>query len=116
MAALLISCKEANKSQEQVTSENTQTEHVANYKSIAVEIEGMTCEIGCAKLIESKLSKMEGVTYSRVDFASKTGQITFDTNKLTAEGISEKIAGIAGGDLYAVVKTTEIDEVNEPSK
>ena len=108
LASFLIGCKDAPQATEE-KAETTPTELVANYKSIEVVIEGMSCEIGCAKLIESKLAKMEGVQYSKVDFESKTGQFTFDTNILSNEAISEKIAGIAGGDLYSVSKTTEIE-------
>ena len=108
LASFLIGCKDAPQAKEEKAA-TTPTELVANYKSIEVVIEGMSCEIGCAKLIESKLAKMEGVQYSKVDFESKTGQFTFDTNILSNEAISKKIGGIAGGDLYSVSKTTEIE-------
>ena len=108
LVSILIGCKDAPQATEE-KAETTPTELVANYKSIEVVIEGMSCEIGCAKLIESKLAKTEGVQYSKVDFESKTGQFTFDTNVLSNEAISKKIAGIAGGDMYSVSKTTEIE-------
>jgi periplasmic mercuric ion binding protein len=106
-----FSCNETKK--KSVTNEikTDATEVAASYKSVEVDIEGMTCEIGCARTIESKLSKFEGVTYSKVDFESKKGQFTYDENKVTKEDIIAKITGIGGGDLYSVTKTTELEEI-----
>jgi len=111
-----FSCNETKK--ETTTNEVNieEPEVTANYKSIEVDIEGMTCEIGCAKTIESKLSKFEGVTYSKVNFETKKGQFTFDANKTDKEAIVAKITGIAGGDLYSVTKTQELNEVLKKTK
>jgi len=111
-----ISCTEVKKENTEKETETTKQEVAAVYKNLEVEIEGMTCEIGCARLIESKLSKVEGISYSNVDFASKTGQFTYDTNKISKEDVSEKINAIAGGDLYKVVKSTEIEKITEKSE
>ena len=73
-----------------------------NIQNIEVNIEGMTCEIGCAKLIESKVHKLEGVTFSKVNFEEKNGKFSFDSNKISEEEIAKNINGIAGGDLYKV--------------
>jgi len=111
-----FSCNETKK--ETTTKEviTEKPEVAANYKSIEVDIEGMTCEIGCAKTIESKLSKFEGVTYSKVNFETKKGQFTYDANKVDKEAIVAKITGIAGGDLYSVTKTQELDEILKKTK
>lgn len=113
MAFVLFSCNEAKKGSEDVKSGIEKQEIAASYKSIEVEIEGMTCEIGCAKTIESKLSKVEGVTSSKVNFEAKIGQFTFDENKISQEDIAKKIAGIGGGALYKATKITEIEEIEE---
>ena len=102
-----------NETQKKSTETKNKTEITANYNSIEVEIEGMTCEIGCARLIQSKLSKVEGVTYAKVSFESKKGLFTFDSNKLNKEAIAEEISKIAGGDLYSVTKTTKINLIDE---
>ncbi|KUO64251.1 MAG: hypothetical protein APF83_11010 [Lutibacter sp. BRH_c52] len=110
-AFFLFSCNDAKK---ELTNDKTSIEKqevAANYKTIEVEIEGMTCEIGCAKTIESKLSKTEGVTYSKVSFEDKVGQFTYDENKISKEDIAKKIAGIGGGALYKATKITEIEEI-----
>jgi len=111
VAFALFSCNETKKENVEKDASVKTQEVAAVYQNLEVEIEGMTCEIGCARLIESKLSKVDGVTYSDVDFESKTGQFTFDTNKVNKEDIVKKIGGIAGGDLYKVVKTTKIDSI-----
>ena len=111
IAFVLFSCNDAKKEVSGEKSGIEKQEVAANYKTIEVEIEGMTCEIGCAKTIESKLSKTKGVTYSKVSFEDKIGQFTYDENKISQDDIAKKIAGIGGGALYKVLKITEIEEI-----
>jgi mercuric ion binding protein len=113
---LLFSCSETKKENVVNQSEIENTENkVASYKSIEVDIKGMTCEIGCARTIESKLSKVDGISYSKVDFESGKGQFTFDENKLSENEIISKINGIAGGDLYSVTNTKPLLEILKDS-
>lgn len=109
------SCNESKQKSIDSKIETEKEEVAANYKSIEVEIEGMTCEIGCARLIQSKISKVDGITYAQVNFESKKGLFTFDANKLTKETIAQKINEIAGGDLYSVTKTSDIELIVEES-
>lgn len=111
IAFVLFSCNDNKKELSGEKSGIEKQEIAANYKSIAIEIEGMTCEIGCAKTIESKLSKTDGITYSKVSFEDKIGKFTYDENKISAEDIAKKITEIGGGDLYKAVKITEIEEI-----
>lgn len=113
IAFVLFACDNSKKEAPVEKSGIDKQEVAAIYKSVEVEIEGMTCEIGCAKTIESKLSKAEGVTYSKVNFEAKIGQFTFDENKISQEDIAKKIAGIGGGALYKATKITEIEEIKE---
>ncbi len=85
------------------------------FKSIEIDIKGMTCEIGCAKLIQSKLYKMDGVSYVNINFEAKKGKITYNTNKINISDVVKKIEGIAGGDLYFVSKTIEIPLIHDES-
>ncbi|MDV7186273.1 heavy-metal-associated domain-containing protein [Lutibacter sp. TH_r2] len=91
--------------------ETKNAEVAANLHSFQVNIDGMTCEIGCAKLIQSKLYKIDGVSYAKVDFEHTNGIITYDSNKLNEKEIVQKIEAIAGGDLYSVSKTIELDTI-----
>jgi len=111
IALVIFSC---NNNKKEPIAENPEVKKeaiAANYKSVEVDIEGMTCEIGCARTIQSKLSKVAGVTYSKVSFETKKGQFTFDLNKVSQEDIVKKINGIAGGDLYSVTKTKELQDI-----
>lgn len=67
---------------------------------VALNISGMTCEIGCAKTIQSKLSKKEGVLDAKVIFADSIATIEFDANKTSEKDLITFVNGIAGGDLY----------------
>ncbi len=96
----IASCKNDTKSTVKDTQQTISAEK--GIQNIEVSIEGMTCEIGCAKLIESKISKLEGVTVSKINFEEKIGVFTFDTSKISSKKIAKNINGIAGGDLYKV--------------
>lgn len=96
--------------QEKTTKNEEVIAVVENIQNIEVNIEGMTCEIGCAKLIESKVHKLEGVTYSKVNFEDKIGHFSFDSNKISKEELAKSINGIAGGELYKVTQTTLVND------
>ena len=110
IALLTFSCKETNSN---TTEENQETEAIAqdttktivsNPQTASFEIEGMTCEIGCASLIESKLNKLDGVTEAKVDFETKTATVTYDADKLDQEKLTKTVEATGGGDLYKVSK------------
>ena len=73
---------------------------VAKIQTASFAISGMTCEIGCAKTIQSKLSKKDGVTDAVVVFSDSIAAVSFDSNKTSPKDISSFITGIAGGDAY----------------
>ncbi|MDO3694059.1 heavy-metal-associated domain-containing protein [Wenyingzhuangia sp. chi5] len=76
-------------------------------QTASLDIEGMTCEIGCAKTIESKISKVDGVTVSKVDFTAKKGTFTYDANKTSEANIINTINGLLDGKTYkATVEKT----------
>jgi len=84
---------------------------IAQIQQIDIEIGGMTCEIGCAKLIESKLAKVEGVKEITVAFSDSIGSVTFDKNLIDQNQIVKTLEGIAGGDLYSVKSIETIPTV-----
>lgn len=105
--ALLTACKEnTNKNGENNTEKS---EKAVALKKIEVKIEGMTCAIGCAKTIESKLSKTAGIESATVNFEEKLGEITFDSNQISKEEITKQITAVAGGELYSVSDVKEIN-------
>ncbi len=105
---LFSSCEKSNETKNSAISTD-HNEVAENIKNIEVEIEGMTCEIGCARLIQSKLYKTDGVKFADINFENKSGNITFDANKLSTEDIKNEIQKIAGGDLYKVTHSKEVE-------
>lgn len=82
-------------------------EATANMKKVALDIEGMTCEIGCARTIQSKLSKTQGVKLAQVNFSEKKGFVEYNANIITEKEIVATVEKIAGGDLYKVTNASE---------
>lgn len=91
----LVSCKNEIKKEE--TKTNVATE---NIKEASFEISGMTCEMGCAKTIASKLSKKEGVIDANVVFADSIATVKYDASKIDKAQIASFIEGIADGKTY----------------
>ena len=102
-AALFTSCKDTSKdgnietNEEMVTDTTQVKETAANLETTSFKIDGMTCAIGCAGVIEQKLAKMDGVQEAKVDFENKTATISFDAAKQTPEKFVETVEGIADG-------------------
>ena len=104
-----ISCKKeittetaTTDTKEEATNSNKTI--AANPKTASFEIEGMTCAIGCASLIEGKLNKLDGVTEAKVDFETKTATVVYDADKLNQEKLTQTVEAAAGGDTYKVSK------------
>lgn len=88
-------------------SEVLAQEVAADIKKVSLDIEGMTCEIGCARTIQSKLSKTEGVKLAQVNFSEKKGLVEYDANIITEKEIIATVERIADGDLYKVTNTSD---------
>jgi mercuric ion binding protein len=100
-----VSC---NKDAKKIEKKEVKTDVTAKAKmeTVSLAVSGMTCEIGCAKTIQSKLSKKEGVADAVVVFTDSIATITFDSNKTSPEDLSSFITGIAGGDFYTASEIT----------
>ena len=85
-------------------------------EKVALSISGMTCEIGCAKLIQSKLSKKAGIASAKVIFNDSLGLVEYDANTISAKEINTFINNIAGGDLYTVKNSTQVATFDEAVK
>ena len=105
---LFTSCKEKSEENDKsnIAVQNEQPSEV-DLKRIALNIEGMTCEIGCARTIQSKLSKTEGVKLAEIHFEQKNGIVEYDANKVSEKEIVKVVEQIAGGDLY---KVTDVEK------
>jgi copper chaperone CopZ len=80
-------------------------------ENVALAISGMTCEIGCAKTIQSKLSKKEGVLDAKVVFTDSIANIEFDGNKTSKKELIAFVSGIAGGELYKASESSNKSHV-----
>ncbi|WP_428224162.1 cation transporter [Flavobacterium sp.] len=86
------------------TVQKKETEVVADAQKVDLKIEGMTCAIGCAKTIESKLNSLEGVQKATVNFDTKTASIAFDGTIQSVASLTKTIEGVADGKTYKVVR------------
>lgn len=98
---VLVSCKNEVKTETPVIAKGVKVEQ------IAMNISGMTCEIGCAKTIQSKLAKKEGVIDAKVIFTDSIATVKFDANKTNKVDLLAFVHGIAGGDLYKASENIE---------
>jgi mercuric ion binding protein len=72
----------------------------AVFKTVSMEIEGMTCEMGCKNAIEKKVAKMEGVESISIDFENAVAEINYNENETNPDEVIETIESIGGG-LYS---------------
>jgi len=114
IALVAFSCKnETNPEVKTVETEaSTETAKAeldpnATYAKAEFTIEGMTCAVGCAKTIEKKLAKMEGVKSAKVDYDKKLAMVEYDDAKVTTTTLEETVKKV--GDTYTVkeMKTVE---------
>lgn len=74
----------------------------ANLQTASFSIDGMTCEIGCAKTIEKELNGLDGVQKATIDFEKKSATISFDKTILKTENISKVVEATGDGKTYKV--------------
>lgn len=85
--------------QSEIASEN-QLDPNATYSKAEFGIEGMTCAMGCAKTIEKKIARMEGVKSATVDFDKRLAMVEYDNTKVTPTSLEEAVVSVA--DTYSV--------------
>ena len=79
----------------------------ATYAKAEFTIEGMTCELGCAKTIEKKLANMEGVKSAKVDFDKKLAMVEFDEARVTTTSLEETVKKT--GEVYTVKEMRTVE-------
>ncbi|HCY46377.1 MAG TPA: hypothetical protein DHU89_06800 [Flavobacteriales bacterium] len=91
-----------------ITSCNETTSHpsiTAANSSVEISIQGMTCEKMCGGTVCRGLEKLEGVNSTELAFNPENPidlvTVNFDSSKVSAEEMKEKVESIAGG-LYKV--------------
>jgi Cu+-exporting ATPase len=92
------------------TSESLANAKMDNDKILAkaeFNIEGMTCAIGCAKTIEKKLAKMDGVKSAKVDFEKKLAQVEYDESIVNTVSLENTVT--KASDSYSVNDMKTVD-------
>lgn len=112
LVLILVGCK--NNIEPEVKTVEVASEEVAKsldpnatYAKVEFNIKGMTCEMGCAKAIEKKMAKMEGVKMAKVDFKNELAMVEYDNTKVSPGSLEEAVAKVS--DIYKVedIKTVE---------
>jgi Cu+-exporting ATPase len=95
----------------ETTTEEVTLDPNATYAKAEFTIEGMTCAMGCAKTIEKKMAKMEGVKSATVDFDKKLAMVEYDEAKVTPITLEEVVK--KAGDMYSVTDMHAVDTFGE---
>lgn len=104
-----------NSSAEAVTTKKLDPN--ATYAKAEFEIDGMTCAMGCAKTIEKKMAKMDGVKSAKVDFDRKLAMVEYDEAMVTPKTLEETVA--KAGESYKVKEIHNVENFSteeEPTK
>ena len=104
MTLAIVSCKDnttpktisVDTQTKTVTKETSKEDLAANYNKAEFKIDGMTCAVGCAKRIESKLAAMEGVKSATVDFEQKLAKVEYNDAKVDFEALTNQVAKAPG--------------------
>jgi Cu+-exporting ATPase len=81
------------------------------YAKAEFGIEGMTCEIGCARTIQKKIAKMDGVKFAKVDFNKKLAMVDYDPTKVSLNTLEKTVAKV--GEVYKVKDMKTVDEFSQ---
>ncbi len=108
----IVSCKnetqpEVKTVDTEVASKTTTLDPNAHYAKAEFGIEGMTCAMGCAKTIEKKIAKMDGVKSAKVDFDKQMAMVEYDDAKVTPKSLEEAVKKT--GDMYSVKNMKTVD-------
>ena len=116
LAMFVMNCKNEAKPEvktvdvEVATEDKTEAKELdpnATYAKAEFTIKGMTCAMGCAKTIEKKLGKMEGVKSASVDFEKELAMVVYNEAKVTPEALEETVTKV--GDAYSVEGMKTVD-------
>lgn len=90
-----------------------------NKASVDMKVSGMVCAMGCAKFIQDKVSKLDGVVLSEVNFEEESAHFEFDKTTTSAEEIEKFINDIHDGQYSAKIaeqNKVKIEEGKTDSK
>ena len=107
---LLIGCGQSNSSEykEEVLA-------VADTKA-EMNIDGMTCQVGCAAYIDEELEKVSGVVSADVSFENKLASITYDNSLISEYDIVSTINSLKDSVYFVASVDVEILKAVEKKK
>lgn len=112
MVLVFHSCK--NESQPEIKTVEVEKKDVSKdldpnavYAKVEFGIDGMTCAMGCAKSIEKKMAKMDGVKSAKVDFDKRMAMVEYDESKVTPESLEETVVKV--GEVYKVKDMKKVE-------
>ena len=115
LALSFTACKEEAKPEVKTVDVEVSEKDVAQtldpnttYAKVEFEIDGMTCAMGCAKTIEKKMAKMDGVKSAKVDFDKKMAKVEYDEAKVSPESLEKTVTSVA--DVYKVRDMKKVQE------
>jgi len=90
-----VACKDSNSAQT-VEVQDIQHEILAeNLQTASFMVDGMHCEFGCAKGIEKKLAKLEGIKSATVNFETKEATIEYDATVHTPQVLAQAVEAMS---------------------
>ena len=121
MALVFTSCKNETQPEVKTVDVDVTKKDVAQtldpnatYTKVEFSIDGMTCAMGCAKTIEKKMAKMEGVKTAKVDFDKRLAMVEYDEAKVTPKSLEEAVSKVA--DIYKVKDMHKVDDFGAEAK
>ncbi|MEN9322595.1 MAG: hypothetical protein RL699_375 [Bacteroidota bacterium] len=105
IGSTVIACKQSNSDAPKAAAKPVETKEIAaaNLDSTRFHIEGMTCAVGCAKTIETKLNETPGVQKAAVNFDKKEAIVSFDKSQQSKATLTKIVESCADGATYKVI-------------
>jgi periplasmic mercuric ion binding protein len=75
-----------------------------NLAETELKIEGMTCQMGCANTIKTKLEALNGVDKAKVSFEDAKAVVYYDKTIVSVDDLKNTVNTIADGKLYKIVE------------
>ncbi len=91
----LASCSETTAQSKAVSQE------VVENAKMSMNIEGMTCAMGCALAIEVELNNIEGVEAAKVDFEAANATLTYNESLTSESSIVDFVNNYRNGSFKA---------------
>lgn len=116
----LVSCKNEKTPEVKTVAMETSKEVTSKVNDNAVlakaqfNIDGMTCEVGCAKTIEKKIAKMDGVKSAKVDFGKKLAMVEYDEAMVSPTSLEETVTKVSN--TYVVSNMAKVDDFSTAKK